>query len=337
MSIKIHGAYNLTTAITIPEAFRLAHYRLTLEAVDDLHLPPFKGSALRGGFGHTFKRLACMEPRRCDKQCRRGNACAYGYVFETTPPQDSQTLSNFSDVPRPFVIAPAQDRRELIRQGERLILGLTLIGQGIEHLPYFLVVFKEMGQNGLGRNRGRFRLATVNGVEPDHGRPVPVYNVADDTIRADDLALTGQAVAARAAGLPTDRLTLEFLTPTRLKQRGRWVWEGPPFEVLIRTLLGRVSSLSYFHCGQRLETDFRELIDQAASIKMVAVESHWEDWQRVSGRQKRHIKMGGLVGRVTYEGELEPYLALLTLGELIHVGKSTVFGNGQYRVVRGVS
>lgn len=325
------------TSSLIPEAFRLAHYRLTLEAVDDLHLPPFKGSALRGGFGHTFKRLACMEPRRCDKQCRRGNACAYGYVFETTPPRDSETLSTFSEVPRPFVIAPAPDRRELIRPGERLTFGLTLIGQGIEHLPYFLVVFKEMGQNGLGRNRGRFRLETVNGVGLAQGRLVPVYDVADETIRGDDLALTGQAVAARAATLPTDRLTLDFLTPTRLKQRGDWVWEGPPFEVLVRTLLGRVSSLSYFHCGQRLEIDFRAMIDRAAAIKIAAAESHWEDWERVSSRQKRHIKMGGLVGRVTYEGELEPYLALLTLGELIHVGKGTVFGNGQYRIVRGTA
>ena len=42
--------------------FTLAHHRLTLEALDPLHLPPFEGSALRGGFGriHTAKR-----PKRC--------------------------------------------------------------------------------------------------------------------------------------------------------------------------------------------------------------------------------------------------------------------------------
>ena len=38
--------------------------------------------------------------------------------------------------------------------------------------------------------------------------------------------------------------------------------------------------------------------------------------------------MGGLVGRVTYEGDLHDYLTLLAMGELVHVGKGTVFGNG---------
>ena len=37
---------------------------------------------------------------------------------------------------------------------------------------------------------------------------------------------------------------------------------------------------------------------------------------------------------MTYEGDLSDYLALLALGELVHVGKGTVFGNGQYRIVK---
>jgi hypothetical protein len=35
-------------------AFSFARYRLTLQASEELHLPRFKGSALRGVFGHTF-------------------------------------------------------------------------------------------------------------------------------------------------------------------------------------------------------------------------------------------------------------------------------------------
>lgn len=56
----------------LPPTFTLAHYRLTLEALDPLHLPPFKGSALRGGFGHTFKRLACAEPWPCGQRAANG-------------------------------------------------------------------------------------------------------------------------------------------------------------------------------------------------------------------------------------------------------------------------
>ena len=43
--------------------------------------------------------------------------------------------------------------------------------------------------------------------------------------------------------------------------------EGPPFHVLVGKLLARVSSLSYFHCGERWETDYRGWIEQAEAVR----------------------------------------------------------------------
>jgi hypothetical protein len=342
------------TALTLPHAFTLAHYRLTLEALEPLHLPPFKGSALRGGFGHTFKRLVCFQPKTCGKRCELGNACPYGYIFETTPPDESEVLSNLSEVPRPFIIEPPDDRREHIPPGERLTFGLTLVGRGINYLPYFIAVFRELGQVGLGKTRGKYRLLAVDAIStlspnpspfgplrsPSQGEGrgggLPIYRAEDDMIRTANTTISGDAITAHAATLPPDRITLDFLTPTRLKHRGRWVREGPPFHVLVKVLLGRVSSLSYFHCGHKLEADFRGLIDRAAEVRIARSETGWRDWSRFSGRQKQRVEMGGLVGQVTYSGDLRDYLPLLALGELVHVGKGTVFGNGQYRIVGSV-
>jgi CRISPR/Cas system endoribonuclease Cas6 (RAMP superfamily) len=137
---------------------------------------------------------------------------------------------------------------------------------------------------------------------------------------------------ARAGALPRDTLPVTFLTPTRLKHHGSLVWEGPPFHVLIKALLGRVSSLSYFHCGERWRTDFRGWIDRAKAVELSSVETTWDDWQRRSGRQDRWIWMGGLTGRATYAGALAPFLPLLALGEAVQVGKKTVFGDGWYEI-----
>jgi hypothetical protein len=317
---------------TIPPAFTLAHYRLTLEALESLELPPFKGSALRGGFGHTFKRLACAEPWPCGDRCQRGNACPYGYIFETAPSENTEVLSTFQDAPRPFIIEPPDDQRTRIPSGERLTFGLALVGHAIRFLPYFLAVFRELGRTGLGRNRGQYHLLAMDAVSPYGDKTVSVYRDEDQIVRDVDAVVGSDAITAGASTLPTDQITLTFLTPARLKHRGRWVKHGPPFDALIKTLLGRISSLSYFHCGQRFETDFRGLIDRAAEVRVARCETRWEDWSRFSGRQKQRVEMGGLVGRIIYEGDLSDYLPLLALGELVHVGKGTVFGNGQYRI-----
>ena len=49
------------------------------------------------------------------------------------------------------------------------------------------------------------------------------------------------------------------------------------------------------------------------------------------------MSLGGLVGEAVYEGDLSPFLPILAAGELVHVGKSTVFGNGLYRIQMGTN
>ena len=315
--------------IPLPDV-RVARYRFILNLLEPVHLPPYKGSALRGGFGHTLKRLVCYNLTDCRERCRLGNDCVYGYLFETSPPEEAEVLRNFSRVARPFIIEPPLDWREAFEPGERLDFHVTLIGRGIAYLPYFVLVFQQLGNAGLGRTRGRFRLekATALGAREEE----TIFDVEDGMVRNCDLSLGPTEWERLAAALPADRLTLAFLTPVRLKHRGRWVRSGPPFAALVKALLGRVSSLSYFHCGQRFEADFRGLIHRAAEVRIADCETHWQDWSRFSGRQKQRIEMGGLVGRVTYEGDLRAYLPLLALGELVHVGKGTVFGNGKYEV-----
>jgi len=318
--------------MTLPSNFNLNIYQLTVQSLEPLNLPVFKGSALRGGFGITFKRLVCQYPSRCGEKCQLGNDCPYGYIFETTLPPDATVLRNFQNIPRPFIIQSPTNQRAGVPFGMNLIFRLVLIGQSNKYLPYFINVFRELGQVGLGKQRGRYRLLSVELIHPFERVIEPIYLADSELIRVPDLAITAESIAVYAANLGSNHLALNFLTPTRIKYRGEFIEQGPSFQAIVQNLLGRVSSLSYFHCGQKFEADFRGLIDKAAEVKIVESETRWQEWSRFSGRQKQRIEMGGLVGRVTYEGNLKEYLPLLALGELIHVGKGTVFGNGQYEI-----
>lgn len=84
-----------------------------------------------------------------------------------------------------------------------------------------------------------------------------------DTFRAFHISVGGVLVAS----LPPDHLTLHFLTPTHPKHKGHWVREGPLLAALVKVLLGRLSSLSHFHCGRRWEADCRRLIDRGARYR----------------------------------------------------------------------
>lgn len=315
-----------------PDALRLAVYRFVLTPLEPMTLPEYKGAVLRGGFGITFKRLVCSEPdpHACTP-CRRRNACPYGYVFETSPPENSQVLRTLSDVPTPFVLEPPLDRRTHYGPGDELEFRLVLVGRGIDYLPYFFVVIEELGRMGLGADRARYRMERVERVDPYSGERETLFSGADGLLVTGGRCLSYADVAAHAAGLAADRMTLHFETPTRIKHQDRFVTQ-PEFQVLVRALLRRLSSLLYFHCIQLWQPDFGQLIAEAKAVDLSVAQVDWVDWERYSTRQRQHITLSGFVGQVAYTGHLELFRQLLAVGELIHVGKGTVFGLGRYRL-----
>ncbi len=130
----------------------------------------------------------------------------------------------------------------------------------------------------------------------------------------------------------TNHLTILLLTPLRLRFDGR-ITDKLEFHVLIRNLLRRISSLSYFHCGKKFDVNFKELIENARGIKIIKSDTHWYDWKRYSTRQEEWMSLGGVTGTVSYEGDLSEFIPLLRLGEYVHVGKGTSFGLGKYKIL----
>lgn len=324
----------------------LSRYRFTLSADDPMLLPPYKGSTLRGGFGHAFKRMVCFQPEvRTCSECLLRNTCPYAYVFETPVPPESEVLRKNQHVPHPLVIQAPPEETTTYFPGDNLDFHVVLVGRAQQYLPYFLVAFQELGRQGLGRflelpggrRRGRYHLAQVEAVSALDDKRALVYTAAQPThIHAQALPVETAQITAYAQTLPNDRLTIIFHTPARLQHQTQLVRQGPPFAALLKALLGRVSSLAYFHCDTRWELDFRGWIDRAEAVELVESRTVWVDWERYSGRQQQHISMGGLVGQATYAGDLAPFLPLLVLGTLVHVGKGTVFGNGRFSVADSV-
>jgi hypothetical protein len=298
---------------------RYARFCLDMEAMDRLRLPPYKGSTFRGAFGNTFKRLVCVKRDLECATCLIRPQCVYYYVFET--PYQGEPARGYTFAPHPFVIEPPEETREVYEPGEKLKVGLVLIGKALDYLAYFIYAFEEMGQRGLGQGRGKATLKQVWA-----GQRL-IYNAGEGRLDAQYPVCEGPP----AFPAPEDRLCLRLQTPTRLKEGGRFT-DRLDFPLLVRSLLRRSSDLVRFHCGAELGLDYRAWIERAAQVQTVESRLRWQDWERYSHRQGQKMQMGGVVGEVRYAGELGPFLPLLWLGADVHVGKGTGFGLGRYEI-----
>ncbi len=144
---------------------RLGLFRFSLIARQPLLVPALnKGNMLRGGFGHAFRKLCCVPQCRDASSCPLETCCPYKAIFAPSPPPGSEQLSKNQDIPRPFVFRPPLTQQTSYAPGERFEFELTLIGRAIDHLPYFVLSFRELADAGLGLNRARCSLDRVEEV-----------------------------------------------------------------------------------------------------------------------------------------------------------------------------
>ena len=313
--------------------FRWVRFRLTYRARDSLLLPAYKGSTFRGPFGHHFRRLVCTrdEHEKCGL-CPLHEVCPYALVFEPSPPQDARMMQRFSDIPRPFVFEPDRDEKRDYAMGEIFSFHFLVFGRTIQFFPYFVLTFRDFGEDGIGKGRGKVVLQSVDFTEPDG--ETNVYREGDNLVRTGWTAQSGQDLLNQPLGTGGN-LTLQFQTMTRLTHAGHFA-EIPTFPILIRNLARRISALLAFYHDTPLELDYAALFARAESIQLLQNETSWQEWGRYSRRQQEPMQMGGLVGTATYQTSdkegFAPFLPFLCLGEIAHVGKGAVFGLGKYEI-----
>lgn len=317
-----------------PPFLQFAAYRFLLTALEPIHLPPNAGSTLRGGFGGAFRRIACFQRNRAESDCSGcsvSHNCPYGYIFETRLPPDSQVLRAQNEIPHPFVLEPPENPPPVYQPGDGIEFRVVLVGRAIAYLPYFVLAFHQLGDSGIGRGRGRYRLDEVRAEHPVSGQWETIARGDQLLPCPRDLTCTFADLAGMCRGLEPGSVTVRFATPTRLVADGALV-ARPGFAVLVRAAMRRISSLSYFHCGRKWVADFPALVDRAAAVRTAESSLRWVDWERYSSRQDARIKLGGVMGDATYEGEVLPFLPLLLAAGAVHVGKACTFGNGRLQV-----
>jgi hypothetical protein len=193
---------------------------------------------------------------------------------------------------------------------------------------------------------GRIRGLQVEAVDSFTGMRELLYANGQLEVKLPSVMITAEDVTKRAVQIPADRLTLHFLTPTRLIGDGHLLRQ-PLFRPLILRLAERLEELEggYGEEDNLSRENAKELYFErytcydslSKQVRLVAQHTRWVELASYSSRQQRTTPISGFVGAATYAGDLTELRELLVWGEVFHVGKNAVKGDGHYQILIGES
>lgn len=116
---------------------------------------------------------------------------------------------------------------------------------------------------------------------------------------------------------------IEFLTPLRMKSNN--IIAKKSIELL--EILSSINKRYYDIIGEEYQK-----LDISTDYKVISSHFNYKQTIRKSNRQKRKMDFGGLIGDMVVNNIDKRSYDLLKIGEIIGVGKNTVFGLGNIKV-----
>jgi hypothetical protein len=330
----------------MPRGLVVYHLRYTICAEESLMLDQHPGSALRGAIFHALLRRFCALPQQPEcATCPLAQSCPVAALV--APMRDESTRGR--DVPRPFIIRPpliaayGEDGMRL-EAGQSVSFEMLLVGSAARLFPYLVMATATLQGQGLGRplranggRRGRFIVERIVAHHHFTDGEVMLFRAGQSQVGVPDLAITEADIHTRAAQMNAAQLRVRFLTPMRLITDGHLLHQPDPV-VLVRRLAERMDALEREYApvvvgaGESAVGRWRSIAD-SCNLTLAASDVAWVDTQSYSSRQHRRTPTGGFIGTATFTGTPAPELReLLAWGELLHVGKDVVKGNGWYQI-----
>lgn len=307
-------------------------YQVELCLARPLAMPSSNRSVLwRGAFGAVFRSLVCHDTRLDCATCPLRARCPYPAVFAPSARPDRPEIARLRDPPRPFVLRDPRPDDDELPADRPLPLGITLVGTAATELPYFVVTFRRLGEEGLGRDRVRFRVAGLRALDAA-GLPTGDVLAEDGSVRLVTKPLTASDLA-RPGDADATRVRIRFRTPTDVRHAGEQPGDAPSFGALIRRARDRAGALAAFYGGGSLVNDPSAVAEAASRVALVQSDVSGETLLRRSARTGERHPLEGVVGWAAYEGPgLGALLPWLRVAEVLGVGKHTTFGQGQIEV-----
>ena len=307
----------------------LVRYRIRFQVpvdqeLSELRRKQFLGSAWRGVFGKALKRTVCVTRLPDCDPCPLVYSCPYTLLFENRIPENSEKLKRYSRMPNPYVLEPENTIFDV--SDNTLSLGLILIGNSNNFMPYIVFALERAARFGLTKRKIKLVLMDVQAEELESGEWTNIYH--------PDTPLSAPTPLVPIPPEMPYAIRITLVSPLRIRFKEKLVGANEfRYRAFAANLLRRVSLLSYFFGNSAMEADFASLINLSESVEIHNSRIKWQELTRFSSRQNTPLKMGGLVGSFDLStSALSPYWNSLWLGQWIHIGRSCTMGMGRYSI-----
>jgi len=133
------------------------------------------------------------------------------------------------------VIQPPLEEKTYYTPSDVICLNLILVARAIEYFSYFVFSFEKLGEIGIGKGKGKFRLEKVESIKDS--KKTLIYHSDKGMANSDILISSFREIIEKADSLKNiSWVRVRFLTPARIKHGGRFPSELP-FHFLIQALL----------------------------------------------------------------------------------------------------
>lgn len=172
---------------------------------------PFTGSAIRGVFGRSLRRVVCPYLNASCDECYCFDGCIYAEFFE-----------NVSKTPK-FIL-------DIDLNSYSFDFKIFLFENSIFYAPHVVIALKDMCQFGIGMPRRRFdfQYLTINGRRLEDLRSINLC----------------ECFLVFSPSLVSRNYKITTLTPIRIKQKDDYVYSEVDFKLFIRQIAMRLGDLT---------------------------------------------------------------------------------------------
>jgi hypothetical protein len=262
------------------------------------------GSLIHSVLGVQMRRVSCSQATPCNGECSAPHDCPAGQLLEARPVTGDQPFAGLSRVPQPLVIDAPWDNS---RSHNAIELSILLLGHsGIHRHAVTTALSRGMAQ-GLGRTRLRYSL---------------------DKMSWEKFSSTCDG---RSPDSAYSRISLQLTSPLRIVRRGAVLREFSLVD-FIRDLGMRLATWGHYQQALPWSKLPPEWLRHATDVRVQHQALQFVDGTRYSGRQKRLLPLGGLMGSIVLDGVPAHLTRMIRLGAVCGVGKGATVGLGHFSI-----